>query len=796
MNNYRQTSSGVGGTNLSPSANAFLSGLTAGGTSSHTNNNMNNGVNINNSSVNQLGVNYSNNNAYFGGGQGNSASGVAYGNSGQQYYSSTPPNPHLFPTSANTTGGFGHGTPTHPSHGNMMSNVMSPPFMGTQGNSNGLTPYGMSRITNSLAIQGGHMSTKSMGGGSQGASNMLSMLSGGGNALFGSNAGSMMNNQGNLGPSSQSAASHSRNYNQPHQHAKLARFQNPTSQTSNNQTTTGATNSTIGSILDLPHAAEAGEGTSNSTAATEWTALDIGGMAIRNISQALFSGSFSFLTTLYLNHNQITTLPPAISVLENLKVLHLSSNRLKVLPAEIGKLTNLTELLLFDNQLNSLPFEFGLLFKLETLGLDGNPWHDPTFSLLQKDPSGLSVVPFLRDHAPPMHLYPTPPERPWIPLDYDRDSASTLGFTVATFNILCQTYADTGHYGYVPSWAMSWSYRKEAILSELTSFLAADLIALQEMEFGEYEDSFLPTLRDHTYSGTFFPKSRIKTMSDKDQQRSVDGCALFYKLDTFSMVEPPLTLEYAQLAMNHLQLVKSEHLYNRVMIRDNIGVVVVLKYKPLNRNVIILNTHLHWDPEYRDVKLIQGILMIEALVKKRAEYPDAPIILMGDLNSLKNSGVYQYITSGKLFPGHPDFLGLPYDPFAKDGASHVLSLKDVYGPPKETITQSTSQVDILLKSQSLSYTNKSDHFSGIIDYIFYTPHQPSITTGAIGKHINYIPNSPTSTTTNNHGLILTGLLGLLPKDYLDKIIGLPSPHFPSDHLPLMAEFKFSASLKG
>jgi len=126
----------------------------------------------------------------------------------------------------------------------------------------------------------------------------------------------------------------------------------------------------------------------------QWTVLDFGGMAIKNISLELFK--YTFLTTLYLNHNNLIYIPSEISNLKNLNVLDISGNKLTHIPQEIGLLTELKELYMFDNMIAELPNELGFLFKLEILGIEGNPINEIIVQHLQQDGTQ-GVIVYLRD---------------------------------------------------------------------------------------------------------------------------------------------------------------------------------------------------------------------------------------------------------------------------------------------------------------------------------------------------------------------------------------------------------------
>lgn len=46
------------------------------------------------------------------------------------------------------------------------------------------------------------------------------------------------------------------------------------------------------------------------------------------------------------------------------------------------------------------------------------------------------------------------------------------------YNVLCDKYATRQLYGYCPSWALSWDYRKKNIMQEILG-CNADIISLQ-----------------------------------------------------------------------------------------------------------------------------------------------------------------------------------------------------------------------------------------------------------------------------------------------------------------------------
>ena len=78
-----------------------------------------------------------------------------------------------------------------------------------------------------------------------------------------------------------------------------------------------------------------------------------------NLVQPTCIGGLESLQDLWLDLNQLSTLPPEFGQLKSLRFLEASENKLIYLPDTFGSLSSLTDLYLHENLLADLPDSFG-----------------------------------------------------------------------------------------------------------------------------------------------------------------------------------------------------------------------------------------------------------------------------------------------------------------------------------------------------------------------------------------------------------------------------------------------------
>lgn len=520
------------------------------------------------------------------------------------------------------------------------------------------------------------------------------------------------------------------------------------------------------------------------------------------------------LRVLDLSDNMLTELPPELGLLFNLKYLLLFDNQLQSLPFEIGSLFQLEVLGLEGNPLNSHTRELmanegskGVIVDLRerapvkfsspprewlVLDADDRGGQLSSSSLSSEVVSRTASRNDNRDSkdvgkgndtttvasnetttsttAAATTTPNTAVSTPSTPTTTASTTTNNINlseedFTIMSYNTLCDKYATPQMYGYTPSWALGWKYRSELLKEEIVSH-SATIICLQEIDRNSFDSFWTPELNERGYKGAYWPKTRARTMNETES-RKVDGCATYYKSSEFKLLEK-VSVEYNAMALRRDDFKKTEDVYNRVMNKDEVALITVFEHISSGTPLIVANTHIQWDPQFCDVKIVEVGLLLEEVGKivtkyssnstpEGSKYPkfsdpkNIPTIITGDYNSTFESGVYALFASGKLSAKHPELDGRSYGKYTEEGVSHKLHLKSAYADIGE-----------------LSFTNYTPNFVEVIDWMWYTT--PS--------------------------LRVKGLLGNIDRDYANHYVGFPNSHHPSDHIPILAKFGFRKVKEG
>eukprot|EP01038_Epipyxis_sp_PR26KG_P004098 gene4098-5846_t len=331
--------------------------------------------------------------------------------------------------------------------------------------------------------------------------------------------------------------------------------------------------------------------------------------------------------------------------------------------------------------------------------------------------------------------------------------SAAIRFRVISYNILAEIYATKQAFPYCDTWSLAWPYRKTLLLAELEE-MQGDLVCLQEVQADHFEQHLQPFMNERGYDGIFKQKSR----EFMGQYGKVDGCATFWKRSKFIMTEN-YSVEFNDIARNEaLEMGLDENdcrKYITRLSRDNIAQIIILECLSRSSNnnsrtcVCVVNTHLYANHLKPDVKLWQALSLmreIEQLVTSR----DLALLMCGDFNSLADSEVYEFLTSGSI--SEQRYM----DVFKNGSTFNIL-------PAIENIGHNVELGSAMYAANGSEplFTNYTSKFRGALDYIFYSPSKIRICA------VSSIPNEIDLQMTCGEGL--------------------PSTCYPSDHLLLSCD---------
>lgn len=211
-------------------------------------------------------------------------------------------------------------------------------------------------------------------------------------------------------------------------------------------------------------------------------------------------------------------------------------------------------------------------------------------------------------------------------------------FTFCTFNILSEDHLLThgNLYSFCPPNIFKFPDRGFRILEEIELSGNPDILCLQEVYLDHYTNFYSPELTKRGYDCVFGLR-----------ESKLDGCALFFKKNKFSLLQSEI------INYRREDLIK-------ILDRSNIGIIA--KFKPLKQEkneidncLVVGTTHLLFNPKRGDIKLAQIRLLFAELERMALREVDRngnkiyyPILIGGDFNLIPNSPLYQFIAEGNL----------------------------------------------------------------------------------------------------------------------------------------------------
>ncbi|XP_062160066.1 carbon catabolite repressor protein 4 homolog 5 isoform X2 [Alnus glutinosa] len=185
----------------------------------------------------------------------------------------------------------------------------------------------------------------------------------------------------------------------------------------------------------------------------------------------------------------------------------------------------------------------------------------------------------------------------------------------------------------VPPKFLEWDRRKILISEEINHYNAS-ILCFQEVDrFDDLDDLF----QNNGFKGVY--KARTG--------EAYDGCAIFWKDELFTLLHQE-NIEFRSFALrdNVAQLCVLEMIQNQS--ESELYTEIPTSPPSRGRRLLVGNIHVLFNPNRGDIKLGQVRIFLERAYELSQEWGDIPVVIGGDLNSLPQSAIYQFVASSKL----------------------------------------------------------------------------------------------------------------------------------------------------
>jgi mRNA deadenylase 3'-5' endonuclease subunit Ccr4/uncharacterized protein with PIN domain len=231
----------------------------------------------------------------------------------------------------------------------------------------------------------------------------------------------------------------------------------------------------------------------------------------------------------------------------------------------------------------------------------------------------------------------------------DRSAPSTsLEIRIVSWNVLAESYLNRKSHRSLPfsyqEIVFSPKKRRPLLRKTIRALmdLQVDFLCLQEVDL----DDIKRELSQDAYVGVSTP-----TTSGGGAGGRADACCIYYQKGDWKLVAHQVLRldDLATLGSTATSIDSNLQGLQQSFLRRNAAIMAKLEHRETGQQIVVVNAHLFWNPEYEYVKLCQA----HYITTKTKEFANcAPVIMCGDLNSQPLSCVHTYLTQGKVNARH------------------------------------------------------------------------------------------------------------------------------------------------
>jgi len=348
-------------------------------------------------------------------------------------------------------------------------------------------------------------------------------------------------------------------------------------------------------------------------------------------------------------------------------------------------------------------------------------------------------------------LVPTPEVRQLFP-----ERSDTADFSVLSFNLLAEMLTTLEQFPAIEQSVLAWTYRRELIRKEI-AYHSPSILCLQELQgtpggvgTDDHYAYFKTELGELGYSSRYARKIRRDGTEFMGTQI---GNGVFWREDEFEYIEHEV-IPIAQRLCDACDDEPSKAHFGR---GSQVALIVGLRHRALKRPLVVLCTHLSCNFQEPWAQVAQAFVAVRSAMAFAVKFGDAtPVVMGADLNSIPGSGVHRLLTTSRLSAEHRDMAIVAENvamPFLRGKAE--LRLPAALHSAYKTVLGD----DPLFTN----FAGPPSNFVGTLDYLMCDSHLRPL-------QVLLLPSEDTVR--------------------LERC--LPSSRFPSDHLPLLAQFGFKS----